>query len=101
MSTLGARATLFEEFMKKIGIVGTGYVGLVTGACIADFGNQVVCVDIDEAKVHSRREGKVPFFEPGLGEAVAASKILMIAVGTPSGLANSAAPSLGLASSTT
>ena len=90
--------------MKKIGIVGTGYVGLVTGACIADFGNQVVCVDIDEAKVRSLREGKVPFFEPGLAElvarnvagnrlsftsslaeAVAAAEILMIAVGTPSG----------------
>ena len=90
--------------MKKIGIVGTGYVGLVTGACIADFGNQVTCVDIDEAKVRSLREGKVPFFEPGLAElvarnvsgnrlsftsslaeAVAASEILMIAVGTPSG----------------
>ncbi|MFN0149863.1 MAG: UDP-glucose dehydrogenase family protein [bacterium] len=95
--------------MKKIGIVGTGYVGLVTGACVADFGNQVICVDIDEAKVRSLREGKVPFFEPGLAElvsrnvsrnrlsftsslaeAVAASEILMIAVGTPTGSAGEA-----------
>ena len=57
--------------MKKIGIVGTGYVGLVTGACFADFGNQVTCVDIDAARSRSLREGKMPFFEPGLAELVA------------------------------
>ena len=86
----------------KIGVVGTGYVGLVVGACLADNGNTVVCVDIDEAKVAALRRGEVPIYEPGLeemivrnvaeerlrfttdlAEAVRASDILFIAVGTP------------------
>jgi len=90
--------------VKKIGIVGTGYVGLVTGACLADFGNQVVCVDVVEEKIRLLRQGKVPFFEPGLeelvarnlsrnrlsfstslAETVAGCEVLFIAVGTPSG----------------
>jgi UDPglucose 6-dehydrogenase len=90
--------------VKKIGVVGTGYVGLVTGACLADFGNSVVCVDVVEEKIRLLAQGRVPFFEPGLEElvarnlarhrlsfttsldkAVASAEILFIAVGTPSG----------------
>ena len=52
--------------MKKIAVVGTGYVGLVTGTCFAETGNQVVCIDIDEAKVERMRNGEVPIFEPNL-----------------------------------
>lgn len=52
----------------KIAVVGTGYVGLVTGTCFAESGNTVVCVDIDEAKVEGMREGHVPIYEPGLEE---------------------------------
>ncbi len=50
----------------KIGVVGTGYVGLVTGTCFADSGNDVICVDIDEKKVERMRNGEVPIYEPGL-----------------------------------
>lgn len=52
--------------MKKIAVVGTGYVGLVTGTCFAETGNQVICVDIDESKVAKMREGIVPIYEPHL-----------------------------------
>ncbi len=52
--------------MKKIAVVGTGYVGLVTGTCFAETGNQVVCVDIDKSKVEGMRNGKVPIYEPNL-----------------------------------
>ena len=88
----------------KIAVIGTGYVGLVTGACFASSGNSVVCADIDRAKVESLGRGEVPFFEPGLdrmvsdnlregrlrfttdiGRAVRDSFIVMIAVGTPQG----------------
>lgn len=52
--------------MKKIAVVGTGYVGLVTGTCFAETGNQVVCVDIDERKVAKLKNGVVPIYEPML-----------------------------------
>ena len=52
--------------MKKITIVGTGYVGLVTGTCFAETGNKVVCVDIDSQKVARMRNGEVPIYEPHL-----------------------------------
>ena len=88
----------------KISVVGTGYVGLVAGACLAESGNDVVCVDKDDAKVRMLRRGKMPFYEPGLEElvrrnrsedrltftstlpkAVRASAVIFIAVGTPQG----------------
>ncbi|TVQ66885.1 MAG: UDP-glucose/GDP-mannose dehydrogenase family protein [Balneolaceae bacterium] len=50
----------------KIGVIGTGYVGLVTGTCFADSGNDVICVDIDQNKVDRLRKGEVPIYEPGL-----------------------------------
>ena len=56
--------------MKTICVVGTGYVGLVSGACFAELGNRVWCVDTDEAKVASLNEGVLPIYEPGLAEIV-------------------------------
>ena len=50
----------------KITVVGTGYVGLVTGTCLAETGNQVFCVDIDEKKVNKLRNGQITIYEPGL-----------------------------------
>lgn len=50
----------------KIAVVGTGYVGLVTGTCLAEAGNRVICVDVDEAKVTKMKKGQVPIYEPGL-----------------------------------
>lgn len=55
----------------KITIVGTGYVGLVSGACLADMGNDVLCLDVDPAKVASLEQGKLPIYEPGLDRIVA------------------------------
>ena len=52
----------------KITVVGTGYVGLVVGACLAETGNDVVCVDVDERKIRGLRRGRVPIYEPGLDE---------------------------------
>src|SRR5262245_31069313 len=88
----------------KIAVVGTGYVGLVVGACLAENGNTVACVDKDQAKVATLKDGKMPIYEPGLEElvrrncaeerltfttdlpaAVGASEIVFIAVGTPQG----------------
>ncbi len=54
----------------RIAVIGTGYVGLVAGACFADSGTNVVCVDVDEAKLEKLRAGEVPFFEPRLSELV-------------------------------
>lgn len=86
----------------NVTIVGTGYVGLVTGACLADSGNEVWCVDIDAAKIETLKQGKLPIYEPGLPEivernlreerltfttdldgAVKRSFAIFIAVGTP------------------
>src|SRR5512146_390901 len=85
-----------------ITIFGTGYVGLVTGACLAEVGNDVVCVDVDAAKIARLEAGEIPIFEPGLDELVAGNRktgrlqfttdavpaiehaaLLFIAVGTP------------------
>jgi UDPglucose 6-dehydrogenase len=88
--------------LLKLTVVGTGYVGLVTGACFADFGNDVTCVDTDEAKIESLRALRIPFYEPGLQDLVgrnaqegrlrfesdvvkslAGAKVVFITVGTP------------------
>ena len=50
----------------KITVIGTGYVGLVTGACLANAGHTVCCLDNDRAKIANLRKSKVPFYEPGL-----------------------------------
>ncbi|MEP7133091.1 MAG: UDP-glucose 6-dehydrogenase, partial [Acidobacteriota bacterium] len=55
----------------NICMVGTGYVGLVTGACLADFGMNVLCVDKDELKIAALQRGEIPIYEPGLEEIVA------------------------------
>ena len=85
----------------KIAVVGTGYVGLVAGACFADSGTDVTCVDVDEAKLAKLEKGAVPFFEPGLSELVKSNwparlhfssnleesidgrSVVFVAVGTP------------------
>src|SRR6478609_7232991 len=88
----------------KITIIGTGYVGLVTGACLAELGNHVFCLDVDEMKVRALCAGRMPIHEPGLQElvhrnveegrlsfsadvkaSVAFGDVQFIAVGTPPG----------------
>ena len=56
--------------MRKISVIGVGYVGLVTGTCFGDLGHQVTCVDVDEAKIEKLRRGVLPIYEPGLEEMV-------------------------------
>ena len=56
----------------NVAVIGTGYVGLVSGACLADFGHSVACVDTNRQPHRQLRRGEIPFYEPGLGEVVAA-----------------------------
>ncbi len=91
--------------MKNIAVIGVGYVGLVTGVCLADLGNRVVCVDIDEKKIDNLQRGEMPIYEPGLedlvernvragrlsfttsySEGLADAEFVFIAVGTPEGV---------------
>src|SRR4030066_2490638 len=93
----------------KICIIGTGYVGLVTGTCLSDFGLEVICVDKDMGKIKDLHSGKVPIYEPNLEvlikknvitdrlsfttdleKGVVQSKAIFIAVGTPPNLNGSA-----------
>src|SRR5579875_2812128 len=86
----------------RVTIFGTGYVGLVTGTCLAEMGNHVLCVDVDAAKVARLKQGEVPIYEPGLAPMVqrnfaggrldfttdaaagiAHGEVIFIAVGTP------------------
>src|SRR6476620_2626146 len=57
----------------RVAMIGTGYVGLVSGACFADFGHEVVCVDKDASKIERLERGEIPIFEPGLDDLVAAN----------------------------
>ena len=57
----------------RIAMIGTGYVGLVSGACLSEFGHDVVCIDKDAGKVETLRSGGIPIFEPGLDDVVAAN----------------------------
>jgi UDPglucose 6-dehydrogenase len=91
--------------MKNIAVIGTGYVGLVTGVCLSDLGNRVVCVDIDEEKVQKLNQGVMPIYEPGLedlvernvragrlsfttsySEGLQGAEFVFVAVGTPEGV---------------
>ncbi len=91
--------------MKNIAVAGTGYVGLSTGTCFADMGNNVICIDINKEKIEMLRQGRVPIYEPGLSElitrnvkagrlhfttdyaqALADVEFVFICVGTPSGV---------------
>ena len=87
----------------RVAMIGTGYVGLVSGACLADFGHNVICVDKDASKIEALRRGEIPIYEPGLtdlvrknfeearlafttevAESIRDAEAVFIAVGTPS-----------------
>lgn len=87
----------------KIAVIGTGYVGLVSGACFSDFGHEIICADLNQEKIDALKDGKIPIYEPGLEQIVATnsasgvlsfttevasavkqSDVVFIAVGTPS-----------------
>src|SRR3954467_8229960 len=87
----------------RVAVVGSGYVGLVSGACFSDFGHVVTCIDTDAAKIERLKNGGIPIFEPGLdvlvkrnfdadrlffttefGPAISGADVVLIAVGTPS-----------------
>ncbi|MFW6378286.1 MAG: UDP-glucose 6-dehydrogenase, partial [Bacillota bacterium] len=89
-------------YKNKISIIGTGYVGLVGGVCLADFGNTIINVDINEEKIEQLKQGEVPIYEQGLqdmldrnmeegrisfttdvADAVEESEVIFISVGTP------------------
>ena len=57
----------------RVAMIGTGYVGLVSGACFADFGHEVTCVDKDVSKIERLKAGEIPIFEPGLDDLVASN----------------------------
>ena len=90
--------------MKNIAVVGTGYVGLVTGTCLAEMGNQVICIDNNAQKVAKMQIGEIPIYEPeldvlfernikagrlsfttNLAEGIAAAEIIFLALPTPPG----------------
>src|SRR5690606_20505318 len=98
----GVRGRTGGDRVMRVAIFGTGYVGLVTGTCLAEVGHEVVCVDVDQAKIDGLNDGVVPIYEPGLepmvranhaegrlrfttdaAAAVAHGGIVFIAVGTP------------------
>src|SRR6201987_5403173 len=99
----GRRPQSFGVLSMRVAMIGTGYVGLVSGACFADFGHVVTCIDKDASKIERLTAGEIPIFEPGLdelvhsnvregrlffavdgAEAIRQADAVFIAVGTPS-----------------